>query len=141
MSTPLGQAYTHAGRIVQLLPNLPFISCSEIEWDASTVRGYNFGTGQGAVSHGNGNDEEVPVTLKISMLDFVTLKASSLNLVNPKGNVLRLDPFNILVTDSHPNAPHATRIVGFLLQGHRTSSAVGEKDIKVELRGVARAIE
>lgn len=140
MSFPLGKAYSHAGRIVQLIPGVPSISVSDISWDASKVRDFNYGVGSQPYSWGDANDNPVAVSLKMSKTDYLTIKTSTISATNPDGDVTNLAPFNVLVTDTHPQAPVLNTIVDFLVQGFKESSAKGETDIMIELTGIARKV-
>ncbi len=136
----LGKAYSHAGRIVQVVPGVPFISVEEISWDVTSGRDFNYGTGKQPYSWGEGHDQPVPVTFKMSKTDFMTLQASTVSSTNQDGNVLRLAPFNILCTDTHPQLPVNNTLVDFLIQNFKESSTKDDKDIMVEISGVCREV-
>ena len=141
MPFPLGKSYSHAGRVVQLIKGIPFISIQYISWDVKSNRGFNQGTGKGFYSYGEGADEAVPVSFRMSKSDFMTLQASTVSPSNPQGNVLRLAPFDVLCTDTHPQAPINTTIKDFLLQGWSEQSALNEEDIMIELSGIATGVQ
>jgi len=141
MAFPLGKSYSHAGRLVQVITGVPFISIENISWEVSSNRGFNQGTGKGFVSYGEGADVPVNVSFSMSKSDFMTLQASTISATNPLGNVLRLAPFNILCTDTHPQAPVNSTIKDFLITGWNESSALNETDIMIEISGVATAVE
>ena len=141
MSFPLGKAYSHAGRIVQLVPGVPFISIEEISWDSASGRDFNFGTGKQPYSWGEGHDQPIPTTFKMSKTDFLTLQASTISASNPQGDVRRLAPFNVLCTDTHPQAPVLNTLEDFLIQSFKESSAKGDTDIMVEITGVSRNVK
>lgn len=141
MPFPLGKSYSHAGRIVQVIKGVPFISVESISWDVKTNRNFNQGTGKGFFSYGEGADVPIPVTFSMSKTDFMTLQASTISAANPVGNVLRLAPFDILCTDTHPQAPVNTTIKDFYIQGYQEGSALNETDIMVEITGIATAVE
>lgn len=141
MGFPLGKAYSHAGRIVQVVPGVPSISVSDISWNFSKVRGFNYGTGADAYSWGEGNKEPGAVTLKMSKTDYQTIKASTISATNPNGDVRNLAPFNILITDTHPQAPVQNTLLDVLITGFDEKSATGDKDISVELTAIARDIK
>lgn len=136
----LGKAYSHAGRIVQVIPGVPSISVSEISWDVTSGRDFNYGTGKQPYSWGEGHDQPVPVTFKMSKTDFMTIQASTISSTNPQGNVLRLAPFNILCTDTHPQLPVNNTLVDFLIQNFKEGSAKDDKDIMVEISGICREV-
>ena len=141
MSLELGKAYSHAGRIVQIIVGVPFISVENISWDVATNRGFNFGTGKKPFSYGEGADEPVQVKINISKSDFMTLQASTISATNPVGDILRLAPFDVLCTDTHPQAPVNSTIKNFYVKSWSESSAVNETDIMIELSGEATAVE
>jgi hypothetical protein len=141
MSLELGKAYSHAGRIVQLIVGVPFISVSNISWDVATNRDFNFGTGKKPISYGEGADEPVQVKISISKSDFLILQASTVSTVNPVGDVLRLAPFDVYCTDTHPQAPVNSTIKNFYIKSWGESSALNDTDIMIELTGIATAVE
>lgn len=137
----LGKTYSHAGRIVQLITGLPFISVSDISWEVMTNREFLYGVGKKPYAYGEGADEPVAVSITISKTDFLTLRASTISAVNPQGDVTRLAPFDVYCTDTHPQAPINSTIKNFLIKGWTEKSSTNEPDIMIELTGIATGVE
>jgi len=136
----LGKTYSHAGRVVQLIKGVPFISIENISWEVASNRGFLYGTGKKPYAYGEGADEPVNVKFSLSKSDFLTLQSSTISGTNPQGDVLRLAPFDVLCTDTHPQAPVNSTIKNFLLKSWNESSATNEEDIMIELSGQATGV-